>query len=77
MKTCGGSGVIAPVFLTSALDESESSALRPSRFTPTEMAPGTLWIKGRVCPTAGLDKNLAPNGKGTPGRPICDPDNNK
>jgi hypothetical protein len=55
MKTYGGSGVIAPQFLTSALDGGELSASRPGRFTPVERAPGTHWIGGRVGPGTGLD----------------------
>jgi hypothetical protein len=34
--------------LTSALDGSEWSASRPSRFTPRERATGTHWIRGWV-----------------------------
>jgi hypothetical protein len=42
-------------FLTSVLDGSEWSALRPSRFTPGEKAPGTQWIGGWVGPIASLE----------------------
>jgi hypothetical protein len=55
MKTYGGSGCIAPQFLTSALDGGEWSASRPGRFTPGERAHGTHWIGGWVGPRAGLD----------------------
>jgi hypothetical protein len=41
--------------LTSALDGSEWSALRPGRLTPSERAPGTHWIGGWVGPRADLD----------------------
>jgi hypothetical protein len=47
-----GSGVIAPPFLTLALDE--WSASRPVRFTHKERAPDTLCVGGRVGCTAGL-----------------------
>jgi hypothetical protein len=50
MKIYGGSGGIAPQFLTSTLDGGEWSASRPGRFTP-----GTHWIGGRVDPRVGLD----------------------
>jgi hypothetical protein len=40
-------------FLTSVLDEDESSASRPSRFNPRAL--GTHWIGGWVGPSAGLD----------------------
>jgi hypothetical protein len=36
--------------LTSTLDGSEWSTLRPGRFTPREIAPGTHWIGGWVGP---------------------------
>jgi hypothetical protein len=57
------------IFLTSALDEGELSASRPSRFTPGERAPGNHWIGGWVNPRAGLDdleKILDPTGTRTP-----------
>jgi hypothetical protein len=44
-----GSGGITPRFLTSTLDEAESS-LRLDRFTP-----GTHWLGGWVDPEIGLD----------------------
>jgi hypothetical protein len=53
MKTCGGSGGIAPPFLTSELDECEWSPSRPDRFTPGKRILGTHWIGGWVGPTAG------------------------
>jgi hypothetical protein len=43
------SGGIAP------LDRGEWSASRPVRFTPREIAPGTLWIEGWVSLRAGLN----------------------
>jgi hypothetical protein len=55
MKTYGGSGGIAPIILTSAVDGEEWSASRPGRFTFGETAPSTHWIEGRVGPRAGLD----------------------
>jgi hypothetical protein len=42
-------------YSTSVLDGGEWSASRPGRFTPTERAPGTHWIGGRVSPRAVLD----------------------
>jgi hypothetical protein len=51
----GGSGGIAPPFLTSALDGGEWSASRPCHFTPGERAPGTHCIGGWVGPRTGLD----------------------
>jgi len=44
-----GSGVIAPLILTSALAGSEQSALCPGRFSP-----GIHWIGGWVVPTLPL-----------------------
>jgi hypothetical protein len=41
--------------LTSALDGSEWSASRPSRFTPRERTRGTHWIGCWVGPRAGLE----------------------
>jgi hypothetical protein len=44
MKTYGGSGVIAPQFLTSALDGGDWSASRLCRFIPGETAsPHSLY----------------------------------
>jgi hypothetical protein len=53
MKTYGGSGGIAPPFLTSALD-GEWLASRPGHFIPGNRAPGTHWIGGWVGPRIGL-----------------------
>jgi hypothetical protein len=47
--------VIAPLFLTSVLDESEWSASRPGPFTAGEAAPDTHWIGGWVGPRTGQD----------------------
>jgi hypothetical protein len=46
---------MAPPFLTLALVGGQWSALRPRRFTPGEIAPGTHCIGGRVGLRAGLD----------------------
>jgi hypothetical protein len=58
-----GSGDIAALFLTSALDGGDWSASRPGHFTPGERFPGNHWIGGCVGRRAGLDaveeKNLA------------------
>jgi hypothetical protein len=48
MKAYWGSGGSSTHSLTSALDGSEWSASRPSRFTPRERAPGTHRIGGWV-----------------------------
>jgi hypothetical protein len=40
----GGSEDIAPLFLVSALDGGEWSALCPGRFIHSEIAPGSNWI---------------------------------
>jgi hypothetical protein len=59
-----GSGIIAPSFLTLALDGGEWLALCPSRFTTRERSPGTFWKGGCVGPVAGLDdvekRNILP-----------------
>jgi hypothetical protein len=47
-----GSEVIAPSFLTSALDEGEWSASRPGRFIPRERAPDILYVERYVGPRA-------------------------
>jgi hypothetical protein len=47
--------IIAPPFLTSALDGGEQLASRPYRVTPGEIAAGTRCIGGRMSPRAGLD----------------------
>jgi hypothetical protein len=60
--------------LTSALDGGVRSASSPSRFTPSERAPGTHWIGGWVGPRAVLDAAAAAkrkiNSKITPSSPI-------
>jgi hypothetical protein len=53
MKTYGGSGGIAPPFLTLALDGGEWSASCPS-LTAGETAPGTHCKGGWVGPRASL-----------------------
>jgi hypothetical protein len=50
MKTCGGSGGIAPSCLTSSLDGAESSASRRGKENP-----GFTCIGSRAGPRAGLD----------------------
>jgi hypothetical protein len=50
-----GSGIVAPPFLTSALDEGDWSASCPGHFTLRERAPGTQWKGGWVGPRASLD----------------------
>jgi hypothetical protein len=64
--------------LTSALDGDECSASRPGRFTSKERAPGTHWIRGRVCPRAVLDamvkrKIPSPRRESNPRTPITQP----
>jgi hypothetical protein len=64
--------------LTSALDGGEWSALRLSRFTPRERAPGTHWIGGWVGPRAVLDvvvkgKIPSPRRESNPRTPIVQP----
>jgi hypothetical protein len=56
MKAYGGVDVYIHIFLTSALAGGEWLASCADRFTPGERAPGTLWIRGRVDPRAGLDE---------------------
>jgi hypothetical protein len=55
MKAYWGTEVQLHAFFTSVLDEGEWPALRPSRFTPRDKAPGTHWIGGWVGPRASLD----------------------
>jgi hypothetical protein len=50
-----GVEVIAPPFVTSALDRGEWLASRPGRFTPEERTSGIHWIGGWVDVRAGLD----------------------
>jgi hypothetical protein len=52
--TYGGSGGIAPLFLTFALDGGEWSATCPCHFTARERAPGTHWIGGWVGRKVGM-----------------------
>jgi hypothetical protein len=55
MKTYGGSGSIAPSFLTLALDVGDWSASHPGGFTPWGRAPAAHWIGVWVGPKASLD----------------------
>jgi hypothetical protein len=55
ITTPWGSGGIAPLFLTSALDGGEWSASCPGRFTRREIAPSIHWIGGWVGSGVGLD----------------------
>jgi hypothetical protein len=55
IKIYGGSGGIAPPFLTLELDGGEWSALRTGHFTFMERAPGSHWIGGWVDHRAGLN----------------------
>jgi hypothetical protein len=50
-----GSGGIALLFLTSALDGDEVSASRPDRFTPEEKSSDTHCVRGWVGLRFGLD----------------------
>jgi hypothetical protein len=54
MKTCRTGG-IAPLLLTSALDERKWPASRADRFSSSERAPSTFCIKGWMDPGAGVD----------------------
>jgi hypothetical protein len=47
--------IIAPSFLTSALDGREWSASRPGCFIPRDKAPYTHWVGGWVGHSAGVD----------------------
>ena len=53
-KACGGSDDIAPLFLTSALDAGEFSALRFGHFAPGERDPVSQWIGGWLGTRADL-----------------------
>jgi hypothetical protein len=55
MKAYRGVDVQIHVFLSLALVGDEWLASRPSRFTPGEIAHGTLWIGVWVDPRAGLN----------------------
>jgi hypothetical protein len=55
VKTYGGSGGIAPPFLTPALAGDEWSASRPGRFTPWEGTSGIHWIGSWVGRGADMD----------------------
>jgi hypothetical protein len=55
MLAYGRVDVLNHIFLTSALVGGEWSASRHGRFNPSEKAPCTHWIGGRVDPRAGLD----------------------
>jgi hypothetical protein len=73
MKTYGGSGGIAPIFLTSALDRGERSPSWPFLFVPGERAPRAHWIGGWVGPTAELNavekRQILPCRESNPGCP--------
>jgi hypothetical protein len=56
MKTYAAVELHLHAFLTSALDGSKWSPLRPGCFTPRERAPGTHWIVDWVGPRTGLDE---------------------
>jgi hypothetical protein len=59
MKTCGGSGGVAALFLTLALDGCEWSASSSCRFIPMEISPNSHWIGVWVGTRDGLDaKNV-------------------
>jgi hypothetical protein len=77
MKTCGGSGSIAPPLLTSALDGCEWLASRPGRFIPGKREPGTHRIEGWVGPRARLDamekRKILSCRKSNPDRPARNP----
>jgi hypothetical protein len=68
MKTCGGSGGIAPTFLTSALDGGEWSTSRPCRFTPGKGPSGSRWMGGWVDPTK-VKRIILYCRESNPGRP--------
>jgi hypothetical protein len=55
MKAYGGVDVYIDIFVTSALAGGEWLALRPGRFTPAAITPGTHCIRGWVNLRAGLD----------------------
>jgi hypothetical protein len=66
-----GSGGIAPLFLTSAVDGGEGSVLRSSRFNGEEGFPGASWIGNwvgpeQVCTLLGTGKFLASTGNRAP-----------
>jgi hypothetical protein len=54
MKTYGGVAVYPPL-ITFAVDGDEWSASRPCRYTPGDIAPGTHFIGGWVCPRVGQE----------------------
>jgi hypothetical protein len=58
MKMCRGVEVLLHAFLTSALDGSEWSASRPSRFTPCERPSSTLWTVKSRSGRCGEERNL-------------------
>jgi hypothetical protein len=65
MKTCRGVEVQIHVFLTSALDGGEWSALLPWK------EPAVLYplYRGWVCPSVGLDDVLQPGIESRPSNP--------
>jgi hypothetical protein len=50
-----GIGDIAPLYVTSTLDEGEWSAARPGRLTPRGRDPGTHWVGGLMGPRAVME----------------------
>jgi hypothetical protein len=50
-----GGGARAPSFSISVLDGDEWSASRLGSFNPVEIAFGTHWIGGWMCPGADMD----------------------
>jgi hypothetical protein len=78
MKTYWGSGDIAPLILTLALDGGEWLASRPGCFNSRERAPGTHWIGGWMGPRAVLAavvkrKIPSPRRESDPSTPIVQP----
>jgi hypothetical protein len=69
--------VLAPLFLTSALDGGEWSASRPWHFTTGERTLDTDWIGGWVDPRAGMDavekRKILQCRAWNPGRPARSP----
>jgi hypothetical protein len=70
-----GSGGLAPLFLTSALDGDEWSAPHHGRFTPGVKAPGVRRIGSWVGPRADLSavKTMLQYRESKPARLACGP----